>query len=199
MNVSDPRLDRAMGWFPPSDHPLDQVYRAYDRRQRRRRAAIVSVTAIVWIVIAIAVVTIASDRTPVPATGPSITREPGVSPVPVDVVEGSSLPGGFPPDLPLPDDARAVASFTTGEVVGAWFRVDRPGGMYTFFERELPRAGWTRLRPFEERDGVWDELVGSDGRGATIIGKLGPSERLLDGSDRYDGAWDLYIVIRDLP
>jgi hypothetical protein len=199
MNVGDPRLESAMKWFPPPADPLEQVYRAHERRQRQRRAAIVIVTSMVWVVIAIAAVAISSDRPQMPATTPSVTEAPGVSPIPVDVVEGDVLPVGFPSDLPLPVDARPVASFTTGEAIGVWFRVERPEGMYPFFERELPGAGWTRLRPLEEADGVWDELVGSDGRGATIIGKLGPSERLLDGSDRYDGEWDLYILIRDLP
>jgi hypothetical protein len=129
---------------------------------------------------------------PTPASPPPTP----VPPPPPPVREGSELPPGFPATLALPDGLEPVASRTCCGYMQVWFRdAAQAGDLESWFRLALRRRGWTI-------SGRETPLVGwrlfavraAADQTATVVGG-GPGASPRDGSDAFDGGWDLYIIV----
>jgi len=191
----DEVLDHAVRLFPVPEDGLTRLYERRARRQRQRRAVVVATVVALWAAIALILVVANDDRGSVPVTTPSVTKQAGVTTLPVTITESDELPSTFPNDVPLPDGVVPVASYTSEDTVTVWFSSESsPRALQRFYQRELAAAGWTSFDSGSVA-GVWEERVTSDGRSATLLGKESGATRLIHGSDVYDGEWDLFIHV----
>ncbi len=122
---------------------------------------------------------------------------PSHQPAPAPLLVGDELPAEFPATLALPDGVRPVAARVCCGYVQVWFHAALPSGdLESFYRDELRRNGWTTSGRESPEDGGWRFYAdqAANLRTAIVVGR-GPVGSSGDGSDTYDGSWDLYIIV----
>lgn len=122
-------------------------------------------------------------------------------PAPPQLLVGSALPVEFTDTIELPAGVHPVASRSCCGYVQVWFQSDRPiRDLEPFFDHALRRHGWSTSRQGSELGGAWRYFASSKARAgvertAVVIGRSAGTSKLMYGSDAFDEAWDLYIIV----
>jgi hypothetical protein len=122
---------------------------------------------------------------------------PSHQPAPAPLRVSDELPSAFPSTLALPDGVRPVASRVCCGYVQVWFRSALQGGdLQSFYRGALRRDGWAISGRGSPDDGGWRFYAthGSTLRTAIVAGSS-PDASSGDGSDTFDGNWDLYLIV----
>jgi hypothetical protein len=120
-----------------------------------------------------------------------------IAPAPAPLRVSGELPTAFPATLALPDGVRPVASRVCCGYVQVWFRSAAPGGnVESFYRDALRRDGWTISGHETPEGGGWRFYAtqAANLKTAIVTGRS-PDASSADGSDTFDGSWDLYIIV----
>lgn len=121
-------------------------------------------------------------------------------PTAANVVEVDALPDSFPADLPIPEEIRPVAMYDGEAIASVWFESDLGRGRsQRAFERMLSAKGWVRIGG-TGLGGIWDTHAIAAGRTVIVLIRMNPgTQRLLHGSNAFEGDWDIFITMEPVP
>jgi hypothetical protein len=122
---------------------------------------------------------------------------PSHQPPPAPVRLGAELPAEFPPTLALPEGVRPVASRVCCGYVQVWFRSSLQGGdLQSFYRGALRSDGWAISGRDSPDDGGWRLYATRAASVQTaIVAGSSADASSSDGSDAFNGAWDLYLIV----
>jgi hypothetical protein len=120
---------------------------------------------------------------------------PSHQPAPAPLRVGDELPAEFPASLALPDGVSPVAARVCCGYVQVWFRSSLPNGDLESFYRDA-LDGWNISAHETPESGGWRFYAthAASPQTAIVVGR-GRDASSGDGSDAFDGSWDLYIIV----